>query len=260
MAPDPIVAVVDGEPLRLSEILSAKASDQRQEVRDAPLEVVYATLLDRIVERRILARAAITAGVENDAGVQASLARARETVLLEALITREIGPKLTDESIRQRYQRQVAALGGESEVHARHILVASEADAQAVLRELDKGKDFVEVARQRSTGSSGPRGGDLGFFRKGQMVPEFSAAAFALEAGEVSDPVKTQFGWHVIKVEATRKLAPPPFEEMEVKLRRTAAQEAVLAMVAELRAKAQVQLFQADGTPMVVPRIIRSTQ
>lgn len=255
---DPVVAIVDGDSIHLSELISAKGSMQQQQAREAPLEQIYPSLLDQLVERRIVTHAATTARIEDDPEVRMRVARARENVLLEAFMSKRIAVEISDEKLRQRYQRQIAGGGGggEEEVHARHILLVSEADARAVLGEIAKGAEFTELARKRSKGPSAPRGGDLGFFRRRQMVPEFSEAAFALGAGEVSEPVKTQFGWHVIQVVEKRRAEPPAFEQVVEKLRSEVAREAVLAVVAELRSKADVQLFNADGTPLVVPNLI----
>lgn len=255
-APDPastVVAIVDGEKITLAELLSVKATLPEQ-YRDAPLEMLYVNLLDQVVERRILARAAIADGVDEDPEVKLRLARARESVLLEAYITDEIGPAISDEKIRERYQSQIAEQGGDEEVHAMHILVDSEAAAADVRRELDGGADFGEMAKKHSKGPSAPRGGDLGFFGRKDMVPEFSEAAFALEPGEISSPVKTQFGWHVILVVERRTTPAPAFEEVADTLRKEAAREAVTDLVADLRSKSQVQLFNPDGSPIIAPK------
>jgi peptidyl-prolyl cis-trans isomerase C len=254
---DPVVAIVDGESIHLSALLSAKQSMQQQELRDAPLERVYPTLLDQLVERRVVARAAVAERIEDDPEVRLRIARARENVLLNAYIGKRIAVEISEAKLRERYQRQVAAGGGEEEVHARHILLETEADALAVLSEIAKGATFTDLAKQRSKGPSAPRGGDLGFFRRQQMVPEFSEAAFALAPDQVSEPVKTQFGWHIIQVVAKRRAEPPAFEKVADALRKEVARDAVLAVVADLRSKAKVQLFNADGTPLVVPNLIR---
>ena len=260
VSPDPasvVVAIVDGEEITLAELLNVKESLPEQ-YRLAPLEMLYVNLLDQVVERRILARAALAKGLDEDAEVKLRLARAREAVLLEAYITGEIGPKLTEEKVRERYQKnQIASGGGDDEVHALHILVESEADASSIRRELDAGADFREMAKKHSKGPSAPRGGDLGFFGRKDMVPEFSEAAFALEPGEVSAPVKTQFGWHVILVVERRTAPPPAFEEVAEQLRKDVAREAVTDLVADLRSKAQVQLFNPDGSPIVMPNVVQ---
>jgi peptidyl-prolyl cis-trans isomerase C len=122
--------------------------------------------------------------------------------------------------IKARYDKEVAATPPEEEISARHILVETEEEAKALITELDAGKDFAELAKEKSTGPSAGQGGDLGFFTKGRMVPEFEAAAFEITPGEYGkEPVKTQFGWHVIKVEERRETAPPAFEEVADQVR-----------------------------------------
>jgi peptidyl-prolyl cis-trans isomerase C len=260
--PDPAkvtVATVDGEAITLAELLAAK-SQLPQQYRDAPLEMLYAQLLDQVVERRVIARAAAASGVADQPEVKAKLAQARENVLLESYITREVGPQMTMERLRQRYQSEVVEKGGEEEVRASHILVGEESDAKTIRSQIDGGADFTELAKKHSTGPSADKGGDLGFFRRQDMVPEFSEAAFALRAGEVSGPVKTQFGWHIIKVEERRTSEPPPFEQVADNLQRELARDIVTSLVADLRSKAEVKMFNADGSPMVMPNVIRPVQ
>ncbi|NJO38685.1 MAG: hypothetical protein HC871_15110, partial [Rhizobiales bacterium] len=130
------------------------------------------------------------------------------------------------------------------EVRARHILLASEDDAKAVIAELEGGADFSELAKEKSTGPSGPQGGDLGYFKKGQMVPEFGDAAFAMDVGSTSAaPVKTQFGFHVIKVEDKRKVE-PSFEETEPQIRQEVARAIVTALVEDLRGRRDHRALQ----------------
>ncbi len=151
--------------------------------------------------------------------------------------------------MQSRYQDHLKANPPATEQHARHILVASEEDARAVITELDGGADFVELAKERSTGPSGPRGGDLGYFTSDQMVPEFSAAAQTLEPGQYTkDPVQTQFGWHVIKLEDRRESAPPSFADMEPQLRQEMTRENVETVLSELREDADVEITPAGNS------------
>jgi len=254
-----VVATVGDDEVTLADVLAVKAQ-LPQQYREMPLEMVYPQLLDQVVERRIVARAAAAAGLEDDVEVQAKLQHAREGVLLEAYITREVAPHLTVENLQKRYEQQYVAAGGEEEIHARHILVAEQSDAETIRDQIAAGADFAEMAKKHSTGPSGPKGGDLGFFRRQDMVPEFSEAAFALADGEVSAPVKTQFGWHLIIVIERRKIEPPALDEVAEQLQREMAREVVTAIVAELRGKTEVKLFNADGSPMVMPNVIRPAQ
>jgi peptidyl-prolyl cis-trans isomerase C len=158
---------------------------------------------------------------------------------------------MTDDSLRTRYEEYLAANPPVSEQRARHILVANEDEAREVIVKLDGGADFAELAKEISTGPSGERGGDLGYFTAEQMVPEFSTAASALEPGQYSkDPVQTQFGWHVIMLEDRRDVAPASFEEMEPQLRQDFTRENVEIVLKELRDKATVEITP-DGESLV---------
>ena len=167
-----------------------------------PPNTLYPLLLDQQIDRKILVLAARKAGLPNDPAVQRQVARATETALQNALLLRQVGPGLTEEAIRARYERDVAGKPGEEEVRARHILVADEATAQRLLAEARGGADFEDLAKKNSTDPTAQTGGgDLGFFKQNDMLPEFSAAAFALQPGQLSPaPVQTRFGWHVIKL------------------------------------------------------------
>ena len=165
-----------------------------------------------------------------------------ERALRRAYFSSFIQKDVTDEAVRAAYDAQVSNVPPQEEIHARHILVATLEDAQAVIAELDAGRPFEDVAREKSTGPSGPNGGDLWFFRQGQMVPAFEAAAFALQPGEVSEPVQTQFGWHVIKVEERRQSAPPAFETVAGQLRQQLLIQSFQDRVDELKADATIEI------------------
>ncbi|MBT5297433.1 MAG: hypothetical protein HOB37_00240 [Rhodospirillaceae bacterium] len=162
---------------------------------------------------------------------------------------------ITEDAVRARYDKMVAGKSGAEEVHARHILVKTEDEAKAIIKDLKGGADFETLAKEKSTGPSGPNGGDLGFFAKGQMVPAFEKAAFGMDKGEVTDEaVKTQFGYHVIKVEAKRKSEAPSFEKMEQQLRTELSQEKATTFVASLRKGAKIERFDLEGKPLEKPK------
>src|SRR4029079_18916415 len=143
------------------------------------------------------------------------LAFARNRLLMDNLLAADGTPAPTDENMKKVYEDAAKQISGEQEVHARHILVETEDQAKKIEAELKKGADFAELAKKESKDPAASDGGDLGFFTKDQMVPEFSTAAFALEPGKISDPVKTQFGWHIIKVEEKRNKQPPEFDKVK---------------------------------------------
>jgi peptidyl-prolyl cis-trans isomerase C len=210
-------------------------------------------LLDRAIDFRLLANAAQAQDFAQDPAVQAALEKARVEVLRDAYIRRQIEEGTTEEKLRVRYAQLKDGEGfAQEEVHARHILVGSEKEAKEVIAELEGGAEFAALAEQRSIGPSAPQGGDLGFFRREQMVPEFAEAAFALQPGaHTKEPVQTQFGWHVIEV-LDRRMGTPSYEETEPRLRQELAREILTALVADLRDDAEIERFNLDGSPMQI--------
>lgn len=249
-ADDPVVAVVEGEKILRSELEAAQAQLPEQ-YRQLPLEMIYDPLLARVIDRRLLAREAERRKLETRPEVKEALARARREVLGDQLLEIAITEALTPERLQQAYAMARAQPGfAVEEVRARHILVKSEAEAKEVIAALAGGADFAELAKKRSIDPSVQQNdGDLGFFRRDTMVEPFAEAAFALEPGQTTrEPVRTQFGWHVIRVEERRTVA-PTFEEKEPELKEQVARETINALVAELRAKAKVERFAIDGSP-----------
>jgi peptidyl-prolyl cis-trans isomerase C len=247
---NPVVATVDGAPVHRAEV-EAAARALPDQMRQMPMQMLYGVLLDRVIDFRLLANEAERQKVGDDPAVGPALAEARAAVLREFLIQRTIEEGLTEEKLRARYEAKKAEEGFvREEVHARHILVPTEDEAKAVIEELQGGADFGEVAQARSTGPSGPAGGDLGFISREQVVPEFAEAAFALNAGETSqEPVQTQFGWHVIDV-LERRSVEPTYDETAPQLRQELAREIVTALVEDLRSGAEIERFNMDGSPM----------
>jgi peptidyl-prolyl cis-trans isomerase C len=245
---DPVVARVDGEPILLSD-LAAAAQDLPEELRGAPPQMLYPLLLDQMIAGRSIAAAARRAGLDRDEEVRARIRRAEEQELQQAWLSREIAGRVTTEAVRARYDSEVAGRPAEEEVRARHILVPTEAEARTALAEIRGGADFTAVAQRLSTGPGAREGGDLGFFRRGDMVPEFANAAFALQAGQMSEaPVRSPFGWHVIKVEERRSAAAPAFEDVAETLRQQLLQAEVQAAVERARNAARIERFNLDGT------------
>lgn len=245
---DPVVARVDDQPILLSD-LAAAARELPEELRGAPPQMLYPLLLDQLIAGRAVTAAARRAGLDQDEAVRARIRRAEEQELQQAWLSREIASRVTEEAVRARYEREVANRPAEEEVRARHILVPTESEAREALAEVRGGADFAAVAQRRSTGPGAREGGDLGFFRRGDMVPEFAEAAFALQAGQVSEtPVRSPFGWHVIKVEERRAAAPPAFEEVSTAIRQQLLETEVTAAVERARGEARIERFNLDGS------------
>ncbi len=245
---DPVVARVDGEEIRRSDVMEmARTLPAKYQ---AQLTQYYPLLVQRLVDFKLAGKAGRAAGLADDEAVRARLVKAEERMIREAYIEREVLARITDEGLQAEYEDFLASNPPAIEHHARHILVTSEEAARAVIAKLDEGADFAELAKESSTGPSGAQGGDLGYFTADQMVPEFSEAAAKLDPGQYSkDPVQTQFGWHVIKVEDRRTAEPPGFEEVQPQLREKMAREAVAAIFKQLRDGATVEIVSEAAAP-----------
>jgi peptidyl-prolyl cis-trans isomerase C len=248
---NPVVAKVDGQEIRMSD-LSEAAQGLPEQLRGMPPQMLFPMLLDQMIDRRALAVQARKSGLEKQDDVRRAMEAAADRALQTAYVSREIGPLVTEAAIRAKYDAEIAGKSGVEEVHARHILVADEATAKKIIEELKKGGDFAELAKKYSSDSGAQQGGDLGFFKKDDMVPEFATAAFALKVGEYTQvPVKTQFGWHIIKLEERRAAPPPSFEEAHDELRQKMIQDAYQKLTVAARATVKVERFNMDGS---VPR------
>lgn len=251
---DPVVATINGQALHLSELEIAQQS-LPQQYRNMPLAAVFPALLDRIIDSKLVVQDGRKNKVADDPAFKKRLAFVEEQVIQDFWLQKQITAKVTPEKMKARYEERLKALPSEEEVHARHILVATEAEAQSIIADLKKGADFDKLAKEKSTDkASGAEGGDLGWFKKADMVKEFADAAFALKKGETTDkPVKTQFGYHVIRLEERRQAPPPTFDEMADQIREELARETVTAMLNELRAGAKIEKFNIDGTKPATP-------
>ncbi len=248
-AKDPVVATVNGQPIYLSELEIAQQALPPQ-FRSMPLASVFPALLDRIADSKLVVADAKKNKIDSDATFKKRMSFVEDQVIQDYWLQREIAKRITQDKMQQRYQEKLKSMPPEEEVHARHILVATEAEAKDLLAELKKGTPIEKLAKEKSTDkASGAEGGDLGWFKRSDMVKEFSDAAFALKKGEVSEaPIKTQFGYHVIKVEDRRQAPPPSFEEMAEQLREDLARETVTAFIDQLRAGAKIEKFNIDGS------------
>lgn len=239
-ADDAVIARVDGEALYQSELLAA--------LKDLPAQYqantaqVVPILVQRLIDLRLIGKAARAEGLTEDDQVKAMVAAAERQIISEIYLERQLAERVPAEKVRARYDETVAAMPAADEVRARHILLETQEEAVTVIEELDAGGDFVALAKERSTGPSGPNGGDLGYFAAEQMVGPFAEAAFAMEPGSHSaEPVETRFGFHVIMVEDRRTKAVPTFEEMEPQIREEMSGQAVQEVLAGLRDGAEVE-------------------
>jgi peptidyl-prolyl cis-trans isomerase C len=249
--PDPVLAKVNGQPIHASD-LKAAADTLPAQARAMPPQQLYPMLLDQLVDAQALLVEAKKTGLDKDPDVQRSMQMAEDRTLASALLSKVVRPQVSDDAVKARYEQDFANKPGETEVHARHILVADEATAKKIIAELKKGGDFAALSKQYSKDpGASKQGGDLGFFKKTDMVPEFAEAAFALKDNEVTlAPVKTQFGWHVIQTLEHRTTPAPTFEQQRDELRQQMLQAAVQKEVAQARSTVTVERFNMDGTPL----------
>ncbi len=234
------VATVNGEEIFLDEVM-ALTDRLPAEMRQQPLDTYFDRLVDDIIDSRLAAAAGNEAGLTEDPDILRRMSIAAQRVLAEAWISREIRNRVTEDELKSAYEIYIADTGSREEVKARHILVAEKQTAEEIIKQLDEGGDFVALAKEKSTGPSGPNGGDLGYFGRGAMVPTFETAAFALEAGQYSKtPVQTQFGWHIILLEDKRTAAPPSFDELAPQLRQNLISQNLARLLDGLRQDAAV--------------------
>lgn len=221
--------------------LQVAATDLAGQFGQLPPEQQRLAVLSALIDIKALAEKAEAAKLQDDADVARRIAFLRERALHNAYFEKDGVEKVTDAELKTRYDAEVAAMKPVDEIHAKHILVPTKEEAEAAVKELDAGKDFDAVAAEKSTGPTGPQGGDLGFFGPGQMVPAFEAAAFKLEPDAYTkEPVQTQFGWHVIKVLEKRKQQAPAFEEVKDQVRQIVLREKYIAMVQAAREEEKV--------------------
>lgn len=237
---NPVLAKVNGSEIRQSDVTLAE-----EELGPSLAQMDPATkqenVLSFLIDMKIVSKAAEDKKVEDTDDFKKKLAFARNRLLMDNLLAEEGKAATTDDAMKKVYEDAAKQITSEQEVHARHILVPTEEEAKKVEDELKKGADFAELAKKESKDPGASDGGDLGFFTKEQMVPEFSKVAFALEPGKISDPVKTQFGWHIIKVEEKRARKAPEFAQVKPQIEQYIARKAQAEYVAKLRQEAKVE-------------------
>lgn len=246
---DSVVARVDNTDIRMSDVRAA-AAGVPDEYKQMPPAVLIPMLVDQLVDRVALLKLAHSDHLDQDPAVKAAMTHAADQALQNALISRSVGPKVTEAAVKARYDATIAGKPGEVEVHARHILVKDEAKAKDLIAQLNKGGDFVALAKANSTDPGAADGGDLGWFKKGDMLPAFADAAFAMpDNGITQTPVHTQYGWHVIQTLGHRTATAQTFEQAREQLRQSMIQDAVQAEVKAARADVTIVKMGPDGKP-----------
>lgn len=232
-----VIATVGDYELTLGEVISVRQKLPAQ-YQSLPPDLLMTGLFEQLVSQTALAVAARKAGIEDRADMQISLKNLVNSTLADTYMRETLAPRLTPERLREAYEERYSE--PVTEINAAHILLETLVDATVVRASLEaagEGADFAAAAKEHSTGPSGPRGGDLGWFVATDMVPEFSEAAFALDVGEISDPVQTTFGWHLIYVKEKRDRPAPPFEEVQEEIFQSVAETEQQRIVAEARSE-----------------------
>ncbi|MGH6960830.1 MAG: peptidylprolyl isomerase [Dongiaceae bacterium] len=248
--PDTVVAIINGTKITRADVI-ASAQTLPAEYQ-SKIDAIFPALIDRLVDLTLLTEEGRKQNLQDDAEVKARIEQITNQVIQEVVIRRHLAQAMTADAIKARYEKFVAEQPAQTEIRASHILVATEEEAKEIIKQLAGGADFAALSKEKSTDPSAKQnGGDLGYFTGGDMVPEFSQAAFAMEKGESSKaPVKTQFGWHVIKVADKRPKAAPTLEETRSHIEKLLSGELLTAYLTSLRSTAQVQKFNPDGTPI----------
>ncbi len=244
-----VLATVDGQPITEDDLAVAMADigpGLPQKLEGAQRQKY---VLDYLIDLRLAAKKAESEKLDQSPEFAKKLAYYRDKLAMEELLGSVAKAATTEEAERKAYDEAAKAEPPQEEIHARHILLPTEEEAKKALARVKGGEDFAKVANEMSKDTGGD-GGDLGWFTKDRMVPEFSDAAFKLKKGEISDPVKTQFGWHIIQVEDTRTKTFPPFEQLKDQAAHYVAQKAESDEVAGLHAAAKIEYFDADGKPV----------
>jgi peptidyl-prolyl cis-trans isomerase C len=237
---DPVIARVDGTEIRESDLALAE-EDIGAGMQPSPPEMRREALLTYLIDVMIIAKAAEAQKLAQTPGFERRAAFARQKVLMEALLDKESKGAADEAAMKKIYDDSVAQNKPVEEVRARHILVETEEKAKEVLAKLKAGGDFAALAKAESKDPGSADGGDLGYFAKEQMVPEFSEAAFKLEKGGLSEPVKSQFGWHVIKLEDKRNKPVPDYEQVKSQIENYVVRRAQTELVGKLREAAKIE-------------------
>ena len=248
----PIVAQVNQEEISLETLIHA-INDLPKEIQSQPFLNYYEDLLERVIDIRLISQEAKKINLTDDASVKAAIEFVTEKILMQAYLAKYVQENITEESLKISYENYIADVTSREEIKASHILLDTEEEALLIIKQLNNDENFEELAKIKSKGPSGPSGGDLGWFGRGQMVPAFENEAFNLTLGEISQkPVQTQFGWHVIKVLEKRIPEAPSFESMKVNLIQDNERRLISKRIQELRKVASIKkMTSAELEPLL---------
>ncbi len=246
---DPVLATVNNQPIHLSDVQDA-ASGLPAQLQQLPPQQLLPLIVNQLIDRKALLVAAEAEDLQKNPQVAAVMQQAADEKLENAYIQEKVSPQVTDAAVAAVYKSDYAGKPGPTQVDARHILVKTQAQAQAIITQLKHGANFAKLAEKYSIDPGAANGGELGWFTQDQMVPAFANAAFALKPGEYTKtPVQSQFGWHVILCEGRRTAPPQSFDAVKQQISQQLADAAIKSTLAAARSKVTIQMFNADGTP-----------
>jgi peptidyl-prolyl cis-trans isomerase C len=245
-SPTTVVATVGGQQITEADLAFA-AEDLGQDLQQIPQDQVRAVLLTQMIDLKLMAEAGHAANLEQSDLYKERLSYLQDRALRRAFTKQAVSDAITADAIKAEYNKEVAAMPNVDEVHARHILVSTQDDAKAIKAQLDGGADFATLAKQKSIEPGAKdSGGDLGYFTQDKMVKPFADAAFALKVGQVSDPIQTQFGWHIIQVLDRRPAPKPTLQDMTQQIGQQLYVAKYRALFDDLRAKATIDIPDAQ--------------
>ncbi|MCF3947886.1 peptidylprolyl isomerase [Acidiphilium iwatense] len=250
---NPVVAIVDGHKIHLSDLAKAAQSLPPQ-FQQAPPQELYPVLLNRLVDERALLIQARKADIAKKKSVKIAMRHAADRALEAAYLREQVKPKLNDQAMKAYYQKHYVGQKQPEEVKARQILVKTQAEAEAIIKKLNGGAKFATLAQKDSIDPGAKNGGELGWFTKDEMVKPFADAAFALKPGTYTKtPVHSQFGWHIILSQGKRQKPMPSLDDVKDKIRQTLTEKAITDALQDARKGVAVKLFNPDGSPATAP-------
>lgn len=236
----PVVATVDGKPIYLSEVKTV--AQQMPQLAELPFDMIYPKLLNEMINARVLQQAALDSDLEGDSFVQQRLKAVHDQILAQSYLLKQLATLATEEELKKVYIEEIKNFRRPEEIHARHILVKTSKEARDILIQLKAGADFKMLANTKSLDAENNNGGDLGYFQKDMMIPEFSEPVFTMKKGQISEPIKTPFGWHIVLVEDRRLANPPAFEDVKEQLRQVVYEKNKDAVIEQERLRYNVDV------------------
>ncbi len=247
---NPVIAKVDGKDIYRQDVIDMMNSVPPQ-LRQMPPEQLFPMVLEQMINNQIIDKKASKAGLENDKDVKEQLAKVKEQIIRTKFLENTLKDNLDEARVKEEYDAYVAAYKPEDEARASHILVTEEKAAKDIIKKLNAGGSFEELAKENSTDGSAQNGGDLGYFTKTEVVPEFADAAFALEVGKYTKaPVKSNFGFHVIRTTDKRERPADTYEQMKPVIEQNLQRVVYDEVLTQWKDAVEIERFDINGKPL----------